>query len=168
MPPWSETSELCGVKLLSRNEHGCVFLIGKREKQMMFSLLQYYPMLGGAELSEHPASPARDPDHEALLREALLEQQRQNRKTLDELLGASGRFAEDELGFRFSLTPAEGEWLLQVFNDIRVGSWVKLGSPEMSSALALPLTEEKVKLCWAMEIAGLFESELLQALQGSE
>lgn len=134
----------------------------------MFSLLKYYPMLSSSHHAERNSSAASNTEHEALLKEALEEQQRQNRQLLDDLLASKGRFREDELGYRFTLSPAEAEWLLQVFNDIRVGSWVRLGSPKVASALMLPLTEEKVKLCWAMEIAGLFETELLQALHSSE
>ena len=75
----------------------------------------------------------RLPDPEAnqqLLDEALAEQRAENRRQLQALLADPRRFAHTETGARLSLSPAEVEWLLQVLNDIRVGSWVRLGSPD--------------------------------------
>jgi len=84
---------------------------------------------------------------------------------LEELLGQSGRFSEDELGFRFHLAPGELEWVLQILNDVRVGSWVQLGEPDGDSPLLdVNITEQSVQLAWTMEMAGLFEHELLKAL----
>ena len=40
------------------------------------------------------------------------------------------RFTWRKTGCRLSLSQADLEWLLQILNDIRVGSWVILGSPE--------------------------------------
>ena len=156
------------MKLLSRNQNGVVFLIGKRERQMMFGLLKHYPMLSGTYVSDRHTNPQTLKKNQELLRDALAEQQKENRRLLDEFLAAKGRFADEELGYRFSLSLAEVEWLLQVFNDVRVGSWIKLGSPTLNNPVKIALDEEKVRLCWAMEIAGLFESELLQALQSSD
>jgi hypothetical protein len=68
-----------------------------------------------------------------------------------------------EAGGRLSLSPAEVEWVLQVLNDIRVGSWIILGSPEER----LPeLNETNAPHVWAMEMAGHFQAQLLEALQG--
>ena len=84
------------------------------------------------------------------------------------MLKEAGRFTEDELGFTFALKPGELEWLLQVLNDIRVGSWVRLGEPAENSISSLEPTEENVQLAWALEIAGLFEHTLLAAADLSE
>jgi hypothetical protein len=61
-----------------------------------------------------------------------------------------------------TLSAADVEWLLQVFNDVRVGSWVHLGLPEERIA---KLTLENAPHLWAMEMAGYFESQLLKALE---
>lgn len=156
------------MKLISRNNKGCVFLIGKRERQMMFGVLKHYPMLSSTYVSDRHSSEQALKKNEELLKDALAEQQNENRKMVQEFLEAKGRFADHELGYQFTLTGSEADWLLQVFNDIRVGSWVKLGSPPLGEVLRVALDEKKVRLCCTMEIAGLFESELLQALQSAE
>lgn len=156
------------MKLISRNDKDCVFLIGKRERQMMFGVLKHYPMLSSTYVSDRHSSPRALKKNEELLKEALAEQQKENRQLVKEFLDAKGRFAEHELGYQFTLALSEAEWLLQVFNDVRVGSWVKLGSPALGDSLRVALDEKKVRLCCIMEIAGLFESELLQALQSAD
>jgi hypothetical protein len=50
-----------------------------------------------------------------------------------------------------------------VLNDVRVGSWVLLGSPE---EMAVDLTETNAHLFRAMEMAGYFQAQFLQALGG--
>jgi hypothetical protein len=76
------------------------------------------------------------------------------------------RFQEIESGFRFALSAPEIEWLLQVLNDVRVGSWIGLGSPDTEKGGKIPLTEETAPLLWVMEMAGSFEMVLLDALSG--
>jgi hypothetical protein len=65
-------------------------------------------------------------------------------------------------GFQFSLKHPDLEWLLQVLNDIRVGSWLALGEPEQGK---LPsLNQQNFRYLVAMEICGAFESLLLSGL----
>ena len=107
----------------------------------------------------------RLPDAEAnqqLLDEALAEQRAENKKQLQALLADPRRFEHTETGARLSLSPAEAEWLLQVLNDIRVGSWVILGSPEEKPA---ELTAANAPHFLAMEMAGYFQMQLLEALE---
>jgi hypothetical protein len=77
------------------------------------------------------------------------------------LLADPRRFQRTDTGFRLSLSRAEAEWVLQVLNDIRVGSWIILGSPEGEIE---GLDAKTASDFWAMEMAGYFETELLQAL----
>ena len=80
------------------------------------------------------------------------------------LLADPRRFGHTETGARLSLSPAEVEWLLQVLNDIRVGSWVILGSPEEKPA---ELNATTAPHFLAMEMAGYFQMQLLEALEGT-
>jgi hypothetical protein len=108
------------------------------------------------------------PDAEAsqrLLDEALTEQRSENKNQLKAFLEAPQRFQERETGCRFALSSSEAEWLLQILNDIRVGSWIILGSPEQKSQLRL-LNEQTAPHFWAMEMAGCFQMELLAGLAG--
>jgi len=54
------------------------------------------------------------------------------------------------------------EWLLQVLNDVRVGSWLMLGEPEPGDEPAV--TKANAKYLLALELCGVFESVLLTGL----
>lgn len=157
------------MKLIKREETHCSFLIGKREREMLFSLLQRYPaMLGAHFKTRNPPNTDEAKNNHELLVEALAEQQKENRKQLEQMLAENRRFVENDLGFTFRLTYSEIEWLLQMLNDIRVGSWIQLGEPDLSSTTLPQLNEQTVLLAWAMEIAGLFQHALLEASHAAE
>jgi hypothetical protein len=157
------------VKLIKRDDTHYLFLIGKREREMLFSLLRRYPAIIGAHFrTRNPPKSEEIKKNQELLEEALAEQQKENRKQLQQVLNDAGRFAENDLGYSFRLSESELEWLLQVLNDIRVGSWIQLGEPPTDGTAQLPLTEESMQLTWAMEMAGLFQHSLLEATQPAE
>ena len=141
------------------------FRLGRREKQLLLALLKLYPCLPAAHqpLSKSGGFPGQETD-QGLLDEALAEQRQDNRRQLQALLADPARFQEQETGWRLSLSPADLEWLLQVLNDIRVGSWALLGSPEER----LVQLDEKTAPCyWAMEMSGHFQMQFLEAMQGA-
>ena len=157
------------MKLIKREETHYTFLIGKREREMLFTLLRRYPVvIGGHYRTRHPAKTDEAKKNQQLLEEALAEQQKENRKQLELMLTQTGRFAENDLGFTFRLNDSELEWLLQVLNDIRVGSWVQLGEPNQDATPQIALTEQNMQLAWAMEMAGLFQHSLLEATESPQ
>jgi hypothetical protein len=139
---------------------------GQTEKVLLLAVLNLYPRIPSA---HQPLSKsAHLPNLEAnqrMLDEALAEQRAKNKKQLDQLLANPRRVRETETGLRVSLSRAEIEWLLQILNDIRVGSWIILGSPE---DLRPPANEGSVPHYLDMEMAGYFQAELLQALEAEQ
>jgi hypothetical protein len=101
-----------------------------------------------------------------MLEEALAEQRQENRRQVLAMLNEPQRFRETKSGFELTLAPAQVEWLLQVLNDVRVGSWLALGEPEQGEKPKL--TKQNANYFLAMELCGLFESVLLAALGVSE
>lgn len=140
--------------------------LGLGEKLLLLDVLKLYPRIPPAH--HRLSKSAKIPDQEAsqrLLDEALAEQRTETKKQLQTLLADPRRFQKTAAGARLCLTPAEVEWLLQVLNDIRVGSWVMLGSPGEKFQ---PLNERTTPHVWAMEMSGYFQSQLLQVLEGGE
>jgi hypothetical protein len=152
------------VKLVRVTKTRLVFHLGPREKRSLLQLLKLYPCVPSA---HHVLSKSsRLPDREAnqrLLDEALAEQRAENKKRLQAMLADPRRFDHTETGARLSLSRSEAEWVLQVLNDIRVGNWVLLGSPEEKLA---ELTAANAPHFLAMEMAGYFQMPLLEALAG--
>ena len=150
----------------SREQDKIVCQMGRREKDLFLELLSLYPRTPPAPraLSKNSVLPDAEAS-QRMLDEALAEQRVQNRQLLQQLMLDLARFQVRPTGMKLVLSEADTEWLLQVLNDIRVGSWVILGSPEDPHALD-ELTEETVPSVWAMDMSGYFQMHLLKALTG--
>ena len=152
------------MKLIRATKSRLLFHLDHWEERLWLHVLHLYPCVPPAH--QRLSKAGRLPDHEAnqrLLDEALAEQRAENKKQLQALLADGRKFAHTETGGRLSLSTAEVEWVLQVLNDVRVGSWVRLGSPEEK---AVELNEKTTPHSRAMEMAGYFQMQLLEALQG--
>jgi hypothetical protein len=151
------------MKLLRSDKRGYVFHLGEREKHVLLQTLQLYPLVPASHhrLARSGDSP-EDEERQRLLDEALAEHRRENRRQLQAMLNETHRFQKTESGFQLNLTAAQIEWLLQVLNDIRVGSWLALGEPDQGEE---PEPNKHNAHCLlALEVCGLFESGLLAAL----
>ena len=157
------------MKLVKQDEKSLTFLVGKRERDVLVALLLRYPVLATTHFFDRKPPQSRETaQDDALLQEALAEQQKASRKLLEEWLKQEGRFLETDLGYTFTLSTTEVEWMLQVLNDVRVGTWVQLGEPNGKTPPAIELTEESMHRVWALEMAGLFQHRLLEALHARE
>ena len=155
------------MKLVRTAKDGHVFHLGQREKQLLLETITLYPLVPAAHhrLSKDGKESKAD-ENQRLLEEALAEQRQENRRQVLAMLNQPQRFRETKSGFELELAPAQVEWLLQVLNDVRVGSWLALGEPEQGKEPAI--TAQNAKYLLAMELCGLFESVLLAALGISE
>jgi hypothetical protein len=149
------------VKLIGRAEDRLQIELAPREKDLLMQLLRLYPRIPS---SYQPLSKAAEPEQsgQRLLDEALSEARSQNKNALQLLLADRKRLGQQGDHWRLHLTGGEVEWLLQVLNDIRVGSWIHLGSPELPLKVLNAQTAPDV---WAMEIAGSFQMNLLEMLE---
>ena len=153
------------MKLIHARRDHSVFEISRGEKQLLFEILELYPLVSA---THHRLSKTTPPDphdeDQRLLEESLAAKRRENRKNVQALLNESGRFQTAPPGFHLKITRPEIEWLLQVLNDIRVGSWIALGSPDPESGKHAVYDEKMVPRYQAMELAGAFEMVFLDAL----
>lgn len=153
------------MKLLKADQERFVFQLSEGEKGALLDVLKLYPRVPPAHhrLARQTTS---DPEAESqrLLDEALVEQRAQNKRQLRALLNRPGTFQRAQRSWRLTLRQGDFEWLLQVLNDVRVGSWLALGSPE-ELPRGLPDNPETAPLIIAMELAGLFQMTLLEAFE---
>jgi hypothetical protein len=155
------------VKFLKLECEAFIFQLNKREKTSLLDVLQLYPVVP---VSHHQISQfanAPDTEHQKLLEEALAEHRNENKRALEAMIKDPNRFQEVPGGHLLSLTSAQLEWLLQVLNDIRVGSWLRLGSPDEKRGKRITLSVKNARNLWSMELAGHFEYILLSARLGS-
>ena len=139
-----------------------VFQLGRREKDLLLELLKMYPVVPE---SHHRISNATDSPgmaaNQKLLEEALAEHRNEKKAELQAMLDDPQRFRDSPSGYRLYLTPYQVEWLLQVLNDVRVGSWLALGSPDEKQGKQLHLDTSNARYLWAMELCGHFQVALL-------
>jgi hypothetical protein len=153
------------VKLIRVTKGNFTFHLGKREKSLLFQVLRLYPRIPPATFRLSKSGKLPDADaNQRLLEESLTEQRAQNRKILHAFLTDPRRFVDIESGSRLSLSPSELEWILQILNDIRVGSWIILGAPEQGMEFKL-LNEKTAADFWAMEMAGQFQMRFLETIE---
>jgi hypothetical protein len=154
------------MKFLPTSDDDFVFHLTRPEKRLLLAILQMYPLLNSAahRLSKNGIGPEQE-TAQKLLEEAMEEHRLGQRAELDKLLADSDWITETRGGYRLKLTRSRVEWLLQVLNDLRVGSWMLLGCPEPGQGRPPVLNEENVRYHGAMEFSGYFQMALLQALE---
>ncbi len=143
------------------------FEMDPSEKALLFHVLQLYPLVPA---DHHRLSKdrylANCEENQHLLEESLLARRLENRKQVDTLLNEPGRFKECPGGFRAGFTRGELEWLLQVLNDVRVGGWLALGSPDEHPEKKEGMSRQTLSHIMTMDVAGFFEMNFLNAVMG--
>lgn len=149
------------MKLQRTDPEGFVFQLSGREKQLLFEIIKLYPLVPATHHRLTRAAAAQSAENQRLLEESLAQQRAEHRRQLDVLLNEPVRLQKNGSGFRLQLKTVEIEWLLQVLNDVRVGSWLKLGEPD--EARPPEVTPENFQYVLAMDVCGAFQSAMLAA-----
>ena len=144
------------------------FRLNAQEEALLLATLRLYPVLdnGHHRLSKDPKTAGSA--EQRLLEDSMAQQRVAHRKKLDELFHAPQRYfksAPEPNERRLVLSSVQFEWLLQVLNDIKVGSWVQLGSPELEGPAPLKLTQLNARSFQAMHLSGQFQAALLEAVK---
>lgn len=145
---------------------GFVFQLSGREKQVLLEAIKLYPLVPATHQRLTKAAAAQSEENQHLLEESLAQQRAEHRKQLEALLNEPERFKKSGNVFRLQIKATEVEWLLQVLNDVRVGSWLRLGEPDEDKPPEI--TPENFRYAVAMEVCGAFQSVLLAALGETE
>ena len=156
------------MKLIQRDGESFLFHISKREKGLLFEVLKLYPLIPIAHhrVSQTAAAP-RVTESQKLLESALADRTRENKRQLLAMLKQEARLQEGDGAHRLALSAPQMEWLLQVLNDIRVGSWLILGEPDEKKGKPIELNDKNARYYAEMEFCGLFQMMLLDAFQQS-
>jgi hypothetical protein len=150
------------VKLLERRSNGWVLQLNRDEAALLRASVSLYPLVpdAHAQLSRH-GGPGLDMETQQLLNDALAENRRQTRARLRAWLEDAACWIPGGRGTRFLVRATDLEWLLQVVNDVRVGSWIRLGSPDADALRELQPDPTQLRSLVIMEWCGMFQSALL-------
>jgi hypothetical protein len=153
------------VKLLRVTGGHFVFHLSAREKRLLFALLDRYPVLDAGYHRASRSDEARLKASEQLLAEAMEEVRARHRKQLELILQDERWLKQTEQGYHCTLSTHQIDWLLQVLNDVRVGSWTRLGCPNEHERRLLDLNRENLRHMVDLELSGYFQTVLLHALE---
>lgn len=137
-----------------------------REKLLLLELLKLYPLVPDDRERLHPNSKP-DEGSRKLLREALADSRQEAKSEMQRLIDGDGRWVRDGEKWRLALSSGDLETLLQALNDVRVGSWIRLGSPDPSAEKKIQITSQNAHHFWALEICGHYQTVILAGLSGS-
>ena len=155
------------MKLLRSTRDGFAFHLRQSEKELLFRLLRLYPLVPAAHhrLSQSDAGDA-DGENQRLLDEALAAHRQEQQAQALALLNDPACFSQAKSGWQLQLSGPQIEALLQVLNDVRVGSWIALGSPDFEQGAKVTPSEVNASRLWLMEAAGFFQHHLLDVVGG--
>ena len=157
------------MRLVERNEQSLTFDLPQRERELLVFLLRRYPVLdpGYHKISQAPEAASLESEQQ-FLTESMSADQTANRQRVDQFI--KGRLTPDHSEadstavLRLIVSLAEADWLLRTINDVRVGCWVRLGQPDTSDLRSPEVATRHVTDFAAMELGGLVQSILLEAL----
>ncbi len=152
------------MKLVRATKSNFVFYLTEREKGLLIQILRLYPRVPPGHQKAAQSADTRLQESQRLLDEALAEQRTANKKIVQSFITDSRRFTKSGEGCHLSISPSELEWLLQVLNDLNVGSWINLGSPNPRQNIP-EINEQNAADFVTMGVATEFQAQLLEALE---
>ena len=69
-----------------------------------------------------------------------------------------------EITYPVPFDPERADWLIEILNDLRVGSWMSLDCPTTEDLTSKSWESKDWPRIWTMEASGMYQSILLQAL----
>ena len=154
------------MKFVHASQAGFGFEFNLREKQLLFKVLSLYPLIPATHHRLSRSHAGESGENQALLEESLAAHREETRQKVRKLITNSRRFQVKGHTYHWTASREEMEWILQVINEVRVGSWLALGSPNMQAKKVAVSTPETQEHYWAMDIAGGFEMIFVTALSG--
>ena len=152
------------MRLVETSPEGYVIEIGRKERGVLLDILRRYPVMPEDYAGSRKQEGSQSVLDLALLQEALAEVRKENRTLLENWMRNEEVWSKHSKSWNLKLGHEEVEWLLQILNDVRIGSWVRLGAPELGAKADLDLKPETIELAWALDMAGFFEQSLIELL----
>jgi hypothetical protein len=155
------------MRLLKQEREAFELDFTPEERQWLMLVMNFFPLVPPAyhRLTFDPQLAAQLAEH-LPTRDAFYAQREQSKQDVQVLIQKLSRLKEHNNACKARLTRDELEKFLQVVNDVRVGSWIALGSPAFDLRAAPPPDEDGMRHFMFMEMAGAFELFFIAVIRG--
>ncbi len=139
-----------------------VIALSEAEGDLLKEIFADYPLVANdeRELTRSAAHEDLEEDTE-LLRSSIAESNQISRRRLDDWLNNPQTFLKKDEEWLLRFEKEQLDWMLQILNDLRIGSWQQLKCPSQDELSALPLSPDTFKPICTMEMAGALQAILL-------
>lgn len=152
------------MRQVAANARSWVFALTDKERDFLVAVLRAYPSIPqDYPLLSRESADRLSAEDQALLGEALLEHRGGSKAKVGRWLRGGARFRRVDGAWQFSLARGDFDWMMQVLNDVRVGNWIELGSPDDVHDPVELLRKDPAAFFY-MEAAGMFQMQLLEAV----
>ncbi len=152
------------MKIFEKNHSALIIELDATETKLLKHILSDYPL---APNESRRLSAFADADelqeHTRLLQSSLNEHTRANRAKLQHWMASPETWQPRQNRTLLTIKTKDRNWLLQILNDLRIGSWQKLHCPGQEELAAVELHPESAYPLWTMEISGLLQTLILNA-----
>ncbi len=156
------------MRLVRARRGEYLFQMTGREKGLFLEVLRHFPLIPPTHHKLSRGSPAQEQaENERLLLQAMAAAKQEQKSRVGRLVSSRDRFVAQGSNWRITFTREEMEWLLQVLNDVRVGSWLRLGCPDPDQGREPRVTAANAPFLFVLELSGHFQVLLLEALERS-
>lgn len=149
------------MKFLRATEESRVYGLRSSDLQMLLIVLSSFPLVTRQQSLSRFGDSVELTEAQKLLEEALRDRQETMRRELETWLKAPDRFRQVEGQLEWRVENERREWLLQILNDVRVGAWLELDSPEDLERIHEQAGGESIRFLALMDMAGMFQTALL-------
>lgn len=150
------------MKLVRQTEGDRIYRLRGVEARLFVAVLSQFPCVKPAhQRASMTGEGAAFEEAEALLAAATAERAQQRLAELHQWLRANDRFKSVAKSLELQVERGRIEWLLQILNDVRVGLWVRLGSPQDLEAATHSASAEATTQFMLLDAAGMFQMALL-------
>ena len=153
------------MRLVAQSNESWRYHLDQKEADILLGLVRQFPFteMGPVQISRTGKSP-KNSEREKLLAESLAEHRKELKKLAVNLLGGN-KWRKSGKDRWLTLDSGSREVLLQILNDIRVGSWHAVGEPEVTEILSTGKDPAHRHL---MDLAAYFEMGLLESEDSPE
>jgi hypothetical protein len=149
------------MKLVKESKGVWQYHLAQNEADVLVGLLKKFPFtkIDAVKISKTDKHP-KAREREKLLNESLAEHRKELKKLALDLIRPD-KLKLEEKGLLMTLSSENRETMLQILNDIRVGSWRVLGEPDDLHTNTPQTSAKDLAYRSLMDLAGYFECGLL-------